>query len=62
LIAKLSERIGRSVKLSIKRGTQELVSDVEVGTRSESGYKIVELPNPTPSQIKVREAWLKVTR
>src|SRR4030095_4190948 len=28
LVAKLSERIGRTVKLSIKRGAQELVSDV----------------------------------
>ena len=31
----------------------------KVGSRSESIYKIVELPNPSPDQIKIREAWLK---
>jgi predicted metalloprotease with PDZ domain len=62
LLAKLSERIGGSIKLSIKRGAQELASDVEVGTRIESSYKLVELPNPTPDQIKIREAWLKISK
>jgi predicted metalloprotease with PDZ domain len=60
LIAKLGERIGQTVKLSIKRGAQDLTSDVEVGSRSDSSYKIVELPNPSPDQVKIREAWLKV--
>jgi predicted metalloprotease with PDZ domain len=31
----------------------------KVGSRSESIYKIAELPNPSPDQIKIREAWLK---
>jgi len=31
-----------------------------VGSRSDSIYKIVELPNPSPDQLKIREAWLKV--
>jgi hypothetical protein len=30
-----------------------------VGSRNDSIYKIVELPNPSPDQIKIREAWLK---
>jgi len=62
LIAGLGERIGQTVKLSIKRGDQDLTIDVEVGTRSESNYKIVELPNPAADQVKVREAWLKVSK
>ena len=59
LIAKVSEKIGQTAKLSLKRGAQEITSDVEVGSRSDSIYKIVELPNPSPDQIKIREAWLK---
>ena len=62
LIAKVSEKIGRTAKLSIKRGTQEITSDVEVGSRSDSIYTIVELPNPSPDQVKIREAWLKISR
>ena len=60
LIAKLSERVGRAAKLSIKRGGQDLTSDVEVGTRSDASYKVSELANPSPEQAKIREAWLKV--
>ncbi len=30
-----------------------------VGSRSDSIYKIVELPNPSPDQEKIRAAWLK---
>lgn len=37
----------------------ELDRTSQVGTRSDSSYKISELPNPTPNQIKIREAWLK---
>jgi len=59
LIAKVSEKIDQTAKLSLKRGAQEITSDVEVGSRSDSIYKIVELPNPSPDQIKIREAWLK---
>ena len=58
-IAKVSEKIGQTAKLSLKRGAQEITSDVEVGSRSDSIYKIVELPNPSLDQIKIREAWLK---
>jgi predicted metalloprotease with PDZ domain len=60
LIAKLGEKIGQAVKLSIKRGAQEITGDVEVGTRGDVSYKVSELPNPTADQVKIREAWLKV--
>ena len=62
LIAKLGERVGQAVKLSFKRGGQDQTVVVEVGSRSDASYKIAELPNPTPDQLKIREAWLKVTR
>ena len=62
LISKLGENIGHAVKLSIKRGAQRLTSDVEVGTREDSSFKIIETPSATPKQLKIREAWLKTAK
>jgi len=62
LIAKLGENIGHAVKLSIRRGTQDLTSDVEVGTRDDVTYKVVEMQSATPRQLKIREAWLKIMK
>jgi predicted metalloprotease with PDZ domain len=61
-IQKLGERAGKPVKLAIKRGGKDQTVDLQVGTRSDSTYKVSELPNPTPEQIKIREAWLKVAK
>lgn len=57
---RLQQRIDGSVKLQIKRGSNEQTLDLQVGSRSDPSYKIVELPNPTANQLKIREAWLKV--
>ena len=57
---RLQQRIDGSVKLQIKRGGREQTLDLQVGSRSDPGYKIVELPNPTANQLKIREAWLKI--
>lgn len=56
---RLEQRIGQGVKFAINRAGRNQVVDLQVGTRSEASYKIVELPNPTPDQLKIREAWLK---
>ena len=60
LVAALGERVGKPVRLAIKRGGTDQTVALQVGTRSEASYKIVELPNPTPDQLKIREAWLRV--
>ena len=60
LMERLEQRIGNAVKLAIKRAGKDQSIDMHVGSRSEASYKIVELPNPTPDQLKTREAWLKV--
>jgi predicted metalloprotease with PDZ domain len=62
LISKLSENIGHSVKLSIRRGTENLTTDVEVGTADDSNYKVAEVQSPTPKQLKIRETWLKTIK
>ncbi len=56
---RLEQRVGQGVKLAIKRAGKDQVVDLKVGPRSEASYKILELPNPTPDQLKIREAWLK---
>lgn len=56
----LRQRINRSVKLQIKRDGNEQTLDLQVGSRSDPSYKIVEMPNPTANQLKIREAWLKI--
>jgi predicted metalloprotease with PDZ domain len=55
----LARKIGQTVKLSIKRGTEERTLDVKVGSREETNYRLVELPRPTAAQLKIREGWLR---
>ncbi len=62
LTERLEQRIGNGVKVAIKRAGKDQTIEVSVGSRSEASYKIVEVPSPTPDQLKVREAWLKVGR
>jgi hypothetical protein len=54
----LGKKIGQTVKLSIRRGTEERTLDVKVGTREETTYRLVELPRASASQLKIREGWL----
>ena len=62
LVAALGERVGKPVKIAIKRGAGDQVVELQVGTRSDVSYKISELPNPTPDQVRIREAWLKTAK
>jgi predicted metalloprotease with PDZ domain len=58
VMERLQQQIGKSVKLAIKRGGNPQTLDLEVGSRSETGYRLVETPNPTADQLKIRERWL----
>jgi predicted metalloprotease with PDZ domain len=59
LISRIGDRVGKSVKLAIKRGETDSIVNLQVGSRTNTSYKISELSNPTPEQLKIREAWLK---
>jgi predicted metalloprotease with PDZ domain len=61
VMTRLEERIGRRVKLSVKRAGDDQTLDVEVGSRNEMGYKIREIPNATAEQLRIRERWLRVS-
>src|SRR5258708_2798126 len=55
----LNEKIGKTVKVSLKRGEEEKTLDMSVASRDDVSYQMIEIPNPTAEQLKVREAWLK---
>src|SRR6266571_6503737 len=54
---RLEQRIGNGVRLAIKRAGRDRTIDLQVGSHNETGYKVVELSNPTIEQRKIREAW-----
>jgi predicted metalloprotease with PDZ domain len=60
VMERLEQRIGNGVRLAIKRAGKDQTIDLQVGSRNETGYRVVELSNPTTEQKKIREAWLKI--
>ena len=54
----LTERLGRNVRLRIRRGGEERELDIDVGFVELANYRIVEIQSPTPEQLKIRESWL----
>lgn len=59
---RLQQSLDRIVKLNIKRDRIEQTLNLQVGSSSQVSYKIVDMPNPTANQLKIREAWLKVNK
>jgi predicted metalloprotease with PDZ domain len=59
IVERLEQKIGSVVKVAIKRAGREQIIDLQIGSSSEQSYRIVEMPNATPDQSKIREAWLK---
>jgi predicted metalloprotease with PDZ domain len=55
----LQGKIDQTIRLGVKRGTDEKTLEAKVGSRELADYKLVEVANPTPEQLKVREGWLK---
>jgi predicted metalloprotease with PDZ domain len=57
----LQGKIGQTVKLTIRRDGAERVIESKVGAFELVNYRLVEMPNPTPAQLRVREGWLKTS-
>jgi hypothetical protein len=55
----LGKKLGQTIKLAIKRGTEERTLEAKVATREEINYRLVELPRPNATQLKIREGWLR---
>lgn len=54
----LAAKIGKTVKVAIKRETGESVLAMQVRSTEVIRYRIVESANPAPGALKVREEWL----
>lgn len=50
---------GKEIKLTVERDGKESEMPMKVGSRESTGFSLVEMPNATPQQIKVRDGWLK---
>jgi predicted metalloprotease with PDZ domain len=55
----LGEKLGKNVRLTIRRGGEERDVDIDVAVVELPSYRVVEIASPTPEQLKVRESWLK---
>ena len=55
----LQGKVGQTVKLSIRRDGTERVIESNVGVFELTNYRLVELTNPSPQQVRLREEWLK---
>ncbi|HEX8091921.1 MAG TPA: PDZ domain-containing protein [Blastocatellia bacterium] len=58
----LLQKMGQSVKVVVTRGGEKKTLEMQITGREQAGYKISEMPRPTPDQMKVRESWLKVNK
>jgi len=54
--AQTTSRTNPAIGMGLVRSSERVRM---VGSRSDSNYEIVELPTPSPDQLKIREAWLE---
>ena len=52
---------GQQFELTVRRVSQVIEIKSTVATREETEYRIVEVPNAAPEQLKVRSGWLEGT-
>jgi predicted metalloprotease with PDZ domain len=55
----LNEKLGRNVRLRIRRGGEERELDIAVGFVELVNSRIVESQSPTAEQLRIRESWLQ---
>jgi predicted metalloprotease with PDZ domain len=56
--AVLTQKIGKTVKVDFKRDGVSKSVEMQVAGDEQATYRLVEMPNPTPQQMKVRDRWL----
>jgi predicted metalloprotease with PDZ domain len=59
---RLVQKMGQSVKVIVTRGGENKTLEMQVTGKEQPGYKITEVPQPTPDQLRVRESWLKMNK
>jgi predicted metalloprotease with PDZ domain len=56
--AVLTQKVGKTVKVDFKRDGASKTVEMQVAGDEQAAYRLVEMPNPTPQQMKVRDRWL----
>jgi predicted metalloprotease with PDZ domain len=56
---RLVQKMGQRVKVVVTRGSENKALEMQVEGQEYQGYKITEVAQPTPDQLKIREIWLK---
>jgi len=51
--------VGKTANVTVIRSGSETEVPVKFGSREVTNYRLVEVPNPTPQQLKIRAGWLK---
>ena len=59
---RLTQKMGQSIKIVVTRAGQNKTLEMQVTGQEQPAYKITEMPQPTPDQLKVRESWLRVNK
>ena len=57
--SEFNDLAGKTIKLTVKRGSQEEELTMNVGSRELNVFSTAELPKPDAKQLRVRESWLK---
>lgn len=50
---------GKTIKLTVNRGGDETEIPMTVGSQEVTNYELVEMPQASAQQMKIREGWLK---
>jgi len=53
-----SVKPGESISVDVRRGRRSLSFKFNVGSKQETNYSVEEIPNPSPSQVELRNGWL----
>ncbi|HTK39099.1 MAG TPA: PDZ domain-containing protein, partial [Pyrinomonadaceae bacterium] len=57
--SEFNDLAGKTIKLTVRRGSQEEDLTMNVGSREFTVFSAAELPSPNAKQLRVRESWLK---
>jgi predicted metalloprotease with PDZ domain len=55
----VASRKGQTVPVAVKRGAEVRQVDLLISIARDVDFKVREVANPTPEQLRLREAWLK---
>jgi C-terminal processing protease CtpA/Prc len=61
VMALLQGKIGQTVKVAVRRADEQKIFDVRVAAVELTNYRLIETPNATTEQLRLRDAWLRTS-